>query len=76
MGLGGDRSPQGVGTDEAGIAKATRVAGCIEVGFQEWWFGSERAGEDLRGQGHICPLPRWPLGPHTGHSVVQVLSKL
>lgn len=30
-GAGDDHSPQGVGTDEAGIAKATRADGCVEV---------------------------------------------
>lgn len=74
MGLGGDPSLQGVGADEARIAKATRVDGCVEVGFQGWWFGLERAGGDLWGQGHICPLHCWHLGaPHS--PAEQVLSK-
>lgn len=73
MGLGDDHSLQDVGTHAAGVAKARRVDGSVLVGFQ--WFGSERAGEDLRGQGPICPLPHWPLSPCTGHGVVQVLSK-
>lgn len=65
MGLGGDRSPQGVGTDDAGIAEPTRGDGHVEVGFQGWWFGSERAGEDVLGQAHIWPPRCGDLGaPH------------
>lgn len=33
VGLGGNRSPQGVGTDDAGIAEPTRGDGHVEVGF-------------------------------------------
>lgn len=59
--LGGNRSPQGVGTDDAGIAEPTRGDGHVEVGFHGLWFGSERAGEDVLGQARICRLCYWDL---------------
>lgn len=65
VGLGGDHSPQGVGTDDSGIAEPTRADGHVEVGFQGWWLGSERDGKDVLGQAYICPLRCWDLSaPH------------